>query len=96
MVNYFASPQEMKKRCPFQRPLKIRWQLLNAVSRLELGRNLFPFFRIRARKSRQFLRQLTRTARRRYQTISSALEERIEHELSIIEKLDVADYFLTV
>jgi error-prone DNA polymerase len=43
------------------------------------------------------LRQLTWDgARRRYQTISSALEERIEHELSIIEKLDVADYFLTV
>ena len=99
--NYFASPQEMKKRfAPFPEAVKNTLAIAERCEvALELGRNLFPrFFPDQSpEKSRQFLRQLTWDgARRRYQTISSALEERIEHELSIIEKLDVADYFLTV
>ncbi|NLL42793.1 MAG: DNA polymerase III subunit alpha [Firmicutes bacterium] len=99
--NFFASPQEMKKRfAPFPEAIKNTLEIAERCEiALELGRNLFPrFFPDEGpEKSMQVLRELTWSgARRRYGTISSSLQERIEHELSIIEQLDVADYFLAV
>ena len=98
--NYFASPQEMKKRfAPFPEAVKNTLAIAERCEvALELGATSSPFFPDQSpEKSRQFLRQLTWVgASRRYQTFSSSLEVRIEHVLCIIEKLDVADYFLTV
>ena len=99
--NYFASPEEMAKRfAPFPSALQNTLDIAERCEvALDLDRNLFPRFFPGAKqgKSIQVLRELTWAgAKRRYPSISLPLRERIEHELTIIEQLDVADYFLTV
>ena len=99
--NYFASAEEMKMRfAPFPDAIKNTLEIAERCTlALDLGRNLFPrYFPDQGpKKAIRFLRELTWTgARRRYSSISSPLIERIEHELNIIEQLDVADYFLAV
>lgn len=99
--NYLASPAEMKRRfSAFPEAVKNTIAIAERCSvALDLGQNLFPrYFPDEGRgKSIQFLRELTwQGAHRRYNHLSAPLRERIEHELDIIEKLDVADYFLTV
>lgn len=99
--NYLASPEEMAKRfAPFPQALRNTLEIAERCSpALNLKQNLFPrYFPGEEReKANQFLRQLTwEGAERRYPSISAPLRERIEHELSIIEALDAADYFLAV
>ncbi|NMB02103.1 MAG: DNA polymerase III subunit alpha [Firmicutes bacterium] len=99
--NYLASTEEMKRRfAAFPEAITNTIEIAERCSVvLDLTQNLFPrFFPGEGpEKTSQFLRELTwQGAERRYSTISPQLKERIEHELSIIEHLDVADYFLTV
>lgn len=99
--NYLASPREMQERfSAFPEALKNTLRIAERCTvALELGKNLFPrYFPGEGReKSSQMLRELTWAgAQRRYSVITKPLRERIEHELNIIETLDVADYFLTV
>ncbi len=99
--NYFASPEEMKKRLsPFPDAIKNTLEIAERCEvALDLGRNLFPryFPDQDPKKSIRVLRELTWDgARQRYRAISPPLKDRIEHELNIIEQLDVADYFLAV
>ncbi len=99
--NYFASPEEMKKRfAPFPDAIKNTLEIAERCeAALDLGQNLFPRYFPDAgpEKSVRVLRELTWAgAKRRYRAISAPLKERIEHELNIIEQLDVADYFLAV
>ena len=99
--NYFASTQEMKERFvafpeAIQNTLEIAQRCTVA---LDLGQNLFPryFPNDQPETAMQLLTELTWTgANKRYKTITPALRDRIEHELNIIERLDVADYFLAV
>ncbi len=99
--NYLAPPEEMKKRfAAFPEAIKNTLEIAQRCEvALDLGRNLFPryFPGEERQKSIQRLHDLTWAgAKRRYTHISAPLRERIEHELQIIEQLDVADYFLTV
>lgn len=99
--NYFACPHEMKKRfAPFPEAIKNTLEIAERCTlALDLGKNLFPRYFPGAdlKKSSQVLRELTWAgAQKRYISITNPLRERIEHELAIIEQLDVADYFLTV
>ncbi len=99
--NYFASSDEMKQRfAPFPEAIRNTLEIAERCTvALDLGRNLFPRYlpEEKPEKSIALLRELTWSgAKRRYRAISSSLKERIEHELNIIEQLDVSDYFLTV
>ena len=99
--NYLASPEEMKRRfAPFPEALRNTLEIAERCTvSLELGKNLFPRYYPDegSEKSIQVLQELTwNGAKRRYTSISVPLRERIEHELNIIEQLDVADYFLAV
>jgi len=78
-------------------------QATNAIAEmcepaLDLTRKLFPAFPTPPGISADgFLRELTFAgAKERYQKITLEIRARLEHELSIISKLGVADYFLTV
>ena len=99
--NYFTSPEEMKKRfAAFPEAVANTLEIAQRCSpALNLDQNLFPnYFPGESKeKADQFLRELTwQGAHRRYSSISAALRERIEHELSIITQLNAADYFLAV
>ena len=99
--NYLASPEEMKRRfAAFPEAVENTLEIAQRCSpALDLTQNLFPryFPDEGPEKAHQFLRELTwQGARKRYASISAPLRERIEHELSIIEQLDAADYFLAV
>ena len=99
--NYFASPEEMKRRfAAFPEAVANTLEIAQRCQpALQLDQNLFPryFPEEGPEKANQFLRELTwQGARRRYSSLSAPLKERIEHELSIIEQLDAADYFLAV
>lgn len=99
--NYFASPEEMRERfAPFPDAIRNTLEIAQRCTvALDLERNLFPryFPNQKPEKAFQVLRQLTWAgANRRYPVISNPLKERIEHELNIIEQLNVADYFLAV
>lgn len=99
--NYFASPQEMEKRfAAFPEALTNTLDIAQRCSvALDLEQNLFPryFPNDEPEKAMQVLTELTWAgANKRYTTITPALCQRIEHELSIISQLDVADYFLAV
>lgn len=99
--NYLASAQEMKERfAPFPEAIVNTLEIARRCQiALKLGESNFPryFTNEKNRKSILMLRELTwQGAQRRYSKITRALRKRIEHELNIIEKLDVADYFLTV
>ncbi len=99
--NYLASHEEMQERfAPFPDAIKNTLEIAQRCSvALDLKRNLFPryFPNQKPEKAVHVLRELTwEGAMRRYPAISNPLKERIEHELSIIEQLGVADYFLAV
>ncbi|NLJ80487.1 MAG: DNA polymerase III subunit alpha [Firmicutes bacterium] len=99
--NYFASPQEMKKRfAPFPEAIQNTLEIAKRCTPvLDLEQNLFPRFfpDHEPQKAGQFLAKLTwEGAEKRYASITPALRRRIEHELKIINRLDVADYFLAV
>ncbi len=99
--NYFASPTEMKARfAAFPQAVENTLQIAERCSpALNLKQNLFPRFfpEEDPTKAIRVLTELTWAgARRRYSKITAPLRHRIEHELSIIEQLNVADYFLTV
>lgn len=99
--NYFASPAEMKNRFAAF-PEAIENTLLIAQRcqpALNLEQNLFPgFFPTgNPQKAIKALSELTWAgAQKRYSALTAPLRRRIEHELNIIEQLDVADYFLAV
>lgn len=79
-----AAAEEIAERCEVSLPL---------------GRNLFPRFQIPAgfSSAKQLLHHLVwQGAQERYGNITPEIRERLEHELSIIEQLDVIDYFLVV
>ena len=65
---------------------------------LDLKRHLFPAFPVPTQQSAAtYLRELTyQGAVLRYHTITPAIRERLEHELSIITALQVEDYFLVM
>ncbi|MCL6631529.1 MAG: DNA polymerase III subunit alpha [Alicyclobacillus herbarius] len=66
---------------------------------VKLHRSLFPDYRLPAgeRDAAAYLRKLVwRGAEERYARIDHRLRERLEHELTIIERLGYVDYFLTV
>lgn len=99
--NYFASPEEMKGRfAAFPEAVENTLRIAERCQpALNLEQNLFPRFfpGEDPKKAVEVLRQLTWDgAHRRYSKITVPLRRRIEHELDIIERLDVADYFLTV
>lgn len=99
--NYFASPQEMEERfAAFPEAISSTLEIAERCSvALDLEQNLFPryFPNDQPEKAIQVLTKLTWAgANKRYTTISSPLRHRIEHELNIIDQLDVADYFLAV
>ncbi len=99
--NYFAPPEEMAFR--FQQYPQALAAAEEIAERCEvslpLGRNLFPRFQIPAgfSSAKQLLHHLVwQGAQERYGNITPEIRERLEHELSIIEQLDVIDYFLVV
>jgi len=99
--NYFASPEEMASR--FQQYPQALAAAAEIAERCEvslpLGRNLFPRFQIPVgfSSAKQLLHHLVwQGAQERYGKITPEIRERLEHELSIIEQLDVIDYFLVV
>ncbi|HHY15537.1 MAG TPA: DNA polymerase III subunit alpha, partial [Firmicutes bacterium] len=99
--NYFASPTEMKERfAAFPQAVANTLKIAERCEpALNLEQNLFPryFPTENPGKAIRVLTELTWAgARRRYPAITAPLRRRIEHELNIIEQLDVADYFLTV
>ncbi len=66
---------------------------------LELHRPLFPAYALPRKETnaRDFLRRLVyEGAAQRYNKLDKSLMDRLEHELSIIERLGFVDYFLVV
>ncbi|NLL87693.1 MAG: DNA polymerase III subunit alpha [Firmicutes bacterium] len=99
--NYFAPPQEMVQR--FQQYPQAIAAAEEICERCEvslpLGRNLFPRFQVPAGfgSTGQLLHHLVwQGARERYGKITPEIRQRLDHELNIIEQLDVIDYFLVV
>jgi error-prone DNA polymerase len=96
--NYLHTPKEMAER--FQHLPQALRGTMEVASRCEpslpLGENLFPSYAPpNGESATQFLRSLAfRGAERRYGCISDKIRRRLEHELGIIDKLRVADYFL--
>lgn len=96
--NYLFSRQAMQSRF---RAWPSAWQGMQEIAErcstaLPLGENLFPTFTtLDGSNAPTFLRQLVyQGAQKRYGWLSSHIKERLDHELSIICKLGVADYFL--
>ncbi len=99
--NYFASPKEMQQRFSMypQAVVNTLEVARRCDSALPLGRNLFPKFLPPAgfKTAQQFLRHLVQQgAIERYGKLTPNIEQRLNHELTIIEKLHVVDYFLVV
>lgn len=99
--NYFASTQEMEQR------FKQYPQALAAAEEISqrcevsllLNNNLFPKYKLPPGflSSKQLLNQLVwQGAERRYAKITPKIKTRLEHELKIINQLDVTDYFLVI
>lgn len=99
--NYFASPQEMEERFR-QYPQAIantREIAERCQISLTLNRNLFPKFPLPPgfSSAKQLLRHLVwQGANSRYDKITPKIKQRLNHELNIIDQLDVNDYFLVV
>lgn len=95
---YLKSPQEMKALfADHPQALNNSYRIAAACEpSLELNRNLFPRFPAKEKASHLLRRLVWEGAHRRYGRLSPAVRHRLEHELSIIEQLDVADYFLVV
>lgn len=98
-TNYLTSPQEMAALFPddpraLQNTLEIARRCRPALP--EKPPNRFPAFPTpRGESTIAFLRRLTyQGAWRRYGRLTPAIRRRLEHELAVIEKLDVADAFL--
>ncbi|NLY11738.1 MAG: DNA polymerase III subunit alpha [Firmicutes bacterium] len=98
--NYLTSIDEMQRR--FKRYPQALETTLEIAERCEpalnLGKNLFPKFDLKdGSDSHSFLRNLVwQGAKKRYSKLTQPIINRLEHELRIIAKLDVADYFLAV
>lgn len=98
-TNYLTSPQEMAALFPddtraLQNTLEIARRCRPALP--EKPPNLFPAFPVSpGESSLGLLRRLTyQGARRRYGHLTARIRRRLEHELEVIGKLDVADAFL--
>lgn len=97
--NYLHTPEQMTERFRYVP------QALHGIEEIAemcepavaLGERLFPSFSPpNGYSAPAFLRHLTYAgAQERYGTITSAINDRLEHELHIINTLGVADYFLT-
>ena len=98
--NYLKTSQEMElifKEYP--EALENTWRIAERCKlALDLETPHFPLFNLPpGKKAEGLLRELTyQGACQRYQRISPVLQERLEHELSIINALGYADYFLVV
>ncbi|MCK9221787.1 MAG: DNA polymerase III subunit alpha [Limnochordia bacterium] len=96
--NYLKSAEQMQrlfKEYPqaLANTIKIASQCEAA---LELGVNHLPTYQSGG-KSLELLRSLTfQGARKRYDKVTGEIRRRLEHELMVIGKLQVADYFLIV
>ena len=100
--NYLKSPREMEALFlpDLGRALTNAAEIALQCDRqvLPLGEKLFPAYPLPPGQSAAaWLRRLTfEGAQRRYGRVSEAIRERLEHELAIIEKLGVEDYFLVM
>jgi len=99
--NYFASPEEMAQRFrSYPQALAATAEICDRCEvSLTLHGNLFPKYPLPEgfRSAQQFLRHLVwQGAQQRYVRITSEIAARLEHELEIIDRLDVNDYFLVV
>ncbi|MBC5825192.1 MAG: DNA polymerase III subunit alpha [Candidatus Eremiobacteraeota bacterium] len=97
---YLRSPAEMA-RLFFSQPQAIRNSIAIAqrcAFRLEKLRNEFPKFPLPPGETAfSYLKSLIRVRLpRRYRPVSGAVRRQIDHELAVIEKLDLAGYFLIV
>ena len=98
--NYLKSAEEMSRLwswCP--QGIAASWEIAQMCSpALDLNRRLFPAFPTPPGVSAdEYLRQLVFAgAKERYGRITSQIQSRLEHELDVIARLQVADYFLVV
>ncbi|MBC7343138.1 MAG: DNA polymerase III subunit alpha [Clostridia bacterium] len=96
--NYFKSPAQMEELFSFcPRALAHTLEIAEICQpALESGTKRFPRFPLPpGETSIGRLRALTyQGARRRYQKLTAKIQERLEKELSVIERLGYADYFL--
>jgi len=99
---YLASSAEMARR--FHDYPEALANTLEVAQRcqesLRLGQHLFPRFShpaMEGKSAADFLTALVwQGARKRYGSINSTVESRLQHEMHVIKTLDVADYFLAV
>lgn len=97
--NFFASPQEMGNRlADYPRALQNTLEIARRCQvSLNLGEPLFPKFMSDSYSAKDFLAKLTWAgAKKRYSRITKPIRDRLEHELDVINKLGVSDYFLAV
>ena len=98
--NYLKSPAEMARLfAEYPKAIASTQEIAQRCQpALDLTRHLFPAFPVPTGQSAAaYLRELTHQgAIRRYHTITPPIRERLEHELSIITRLQVEDYFLVM
>ena len=98
--NYLKSPAEMKELfSDYPEALAATQEIAERCQpALDLEKSLFPAFPVPQGKSAAvFLRELTyQGAVKRYGTITPSIRRRLEHELDIITRLKVEDYFLVM
>lgn len=98
--NYLKTPREMEllfKEYP--EALANTWRIAERCEpALDLSTPHFPNFDLPpGQKAESLLRELVyQGAYQRYEGISTALQERLEHELAVINTLGYTDYFLVV
>ena len=90
--NYLKSPREMEALfADYPKALENRCKIAAACEpSLDLDRNFFPRFPTEEKASHLLRRLVWEGAHRRYGNLSAPVKERLEHELTIIEQLDVA------
>lgn len=99
--NYFASAEEMEQRFKqYPQALATAEEISQRCEvSLSLNNNLFPKYQLPQEfsSSKQLLNHLVwQGAKRRYAKITPKIKVRLEHELKIINQLDVTDYFLVI
>ncbi|MGI6566656.1 MAG: DNA polymerase III subunit alpha [Firmicutes bacterium] len=98
--NYLKSPAEMRQLfTAYPEALAATLEIAERCQpALDLQRPLFPAFPVpQGKPAAVFLRELTyEGAMKRYGTITSSIRQRLEHELDIITRLQVEDYFLAM
>ncbi len=98
--NYLKSPAEMKELfTAYPEALTTAQEIAERCSpALDLKRALFPAFPVpEGKPAAVFLRELVyQGAVKRYGKVTPSIRERLEHELDIITRLQVEDYFLAM